>query len=46
MSKNYLSEDSEAAVLTLCVHSVFPGFWWLIHLSVSSLAANGKEATT
>ena len=29
----------------LCVHSAFPLVWWLIHLSVSSLAAKGKGAT-
>ena len=29
----------------LCVHSGCPLFWWLSHLSVSSLAAKGKGAT-
>jgi hypothetical protein len=29
----------------LCVHPAFPPVWWLIHLSVSSLAAKGKGAT-
>jgi hypothetical protein len=30
----------------VCVHSAFPPVWWLIHLSVSSLAAKGKGATS
>jgi hypothetical protein len=30
----------------LCVHPAFPPVWWLIHLSVSFLAAKGKETTT
>jgi len=30
----------------VCVHPAFTLIWWLIHLSMSYLAAKGKGATT